>query len=123
MQDYSGPPAVLGASDVVVRVVIGDAEAGEFRIFKGVTRRAWRPFKAIEVGADGSASVARFTDDEIAEGADLVLPASLYTPEPIEPASSGGGSAGSWSRLWAFAFPIGILLLFWMLSKLCRHRR
>ena len=43
VHDYSGPPATLGASDVVVRVVIGAEEAGEFRVFKGVTKRAWRP--------------------------------------------------------------------------------
>ena len=40
VHDFSGPPATLGASDVVVRVVIGSQEAGEFRVFKGVTRRA-----------------------------------------------------------------------------------
>jgi hypothetical protein len=123
VQDYSGPPAVLGASDVVVRVVVGDQEAGEFRVFKSVTQRAWRPFKAIEVAADGGATVARFTDDEIAEGADLVLPATLYTPEATETTSSGGGAGGSWSGLWAFAFPLGVLVLVWVLSKLYRHRR
>lgn len=123
VQDYSGPPAVLGTSEVVVRVVIGDQEAGEFRVFKGVTQRAWRPFKAIEVAADGRATVARFTDDEIAEGADLVLPATLYTPEATEGASAGDGSGGSWSGLWAFAFPLGVIALFWVLSKLLRRRR
>lgn len=123
VQDYSGPPAVLGSADVVVRVVIGDQEAGEFRIFKGVTQRAWRPFKAIEVAADGRATVARFTEDEIAEGADLVLPAALYPPETTPSGASDGGSGSSWTGLWAFAFPLGILVLFWALSKLYRHRR
>jgi hypothetical protein len=35
VHDFSGPPATLGASDVVVHVVIGSHEAGEFRVFKG----------------------------------------------------------------------------------------
>ena len=35
VHDYSGPPATLGASDVVVRVVIGAEEAGEFRDLQG----------------------------------------------------------------------------------------
>ncbi len=34
VRDYSGPPATLGLSDVVVRVVIGAEEAGEFRVFR-----------------------------------------------------------------------------------------
>ncbi len=89
VHDYSGPPAALGTSDVVVRVVIGAEQAGEFHVFKGVTRRAWRPFKAIEVSADGRPSLVRFTEDEIAEAADLVVPADLQPPErQPEPAST-----------------------------------
>jgi hypothetical protein len=53
VHDYSGP-GTLGASGVVVRVVIGSQEAGEFRVFKGVAARAWRPFKGIEVGVAGA---------------------------------------------------------------------
>ena len=47
VHDYSGPPALLG------RLRPGGARAdrgqpaGEFRVFKGLTRRDWRPFKAI----------------------------------------------------------------------------
>jgi hypothetical protein len=101
VHDYSGPPATLGTSDVVVRVVIGAEQAGEFHVFKGVTRRAWRPFKAIEVGADGRPSLVRFTEDEIAEAADLEVPADLQppdgrpdpspTPAPTEPGQARGG--------------------------------
>ena len=46
--------------------MIGSQEAGEFRVFKGITKRAWRPFKAIEVGPDGRPTLVRFTEDEIA---------------------------------------------------------
>ena len=91
VHDYSGPPATLGASDVVVRVVIGSQEAGEFRVFKGVTRRAWRPFKAIEVNRDGVPTLVRFTEDEIAEAADLAVPAELQPPDSA-PATAAAGS-------------------------------
>lgn len=87
VHDYSGPPAVLGASDLVVRVLIGSAQEGEFRVYKGLTRRAWRPFKAIEVGGDGQPRLVRFSEDEIAEGRDLELPADLQPPDP--PRSEG----------------------------------
>ncbi len=82
VRDYSGPPATLGLSDVVVRVVIGAEEAGEFRAFRGVTRRSWRPFKAIEVDAKGRPALVRFTADEIAEAADYAIPPELETPDP-----------------------------------------
>ena len=41
--------ACSATSDLVVRVLIGSEQAGEFQVYKGLTRRAWRPFKAIEV--------------------------------------------------------------------------
>ena len=34
-----------------MRVLIGSEQAGEFKVYRGLTRRAWRPFKAIEVAA------------------------------------------------------------------------
>jgi hypothetical protein len=88
VHDFSGPPATLGASDVVVRVVIGAEEAGEFPVLKGVARRAWRPFKAIEVSKDGRPSLVRFTEDEIAEGADLAIPGNLQPDAAQESADS-----------------------------------
>ena len=121
VHDYSGPPATLGASDVVVRVVIGSQEAGEFRVFKGVTRRAWRPFKAIEVNRDGVPTLVRFTEDEIAEAADLAVPAELQPPDsapatlppaPAEPATP--------SR---FPVPILYLLVFFVFVLVARARR
>jgi hypothetical protein len=105
VRDFSGPPATLGRSDVVVRVVIGTEEAGEFRAFQGVTRRSWRPFKAVEVDARGRPTLVRFTPDEIAEAADLDVPVDLepkdpsptpviFTPEPT-PAAAGAEPAGA----------------------------
>jgi len=121
VHDYSGPPATLGASDVVVRVVIGAEEAGEFRVFKGITRRAWRPFKAIEVGRDGRPTLVRFTEDEIAEAADLAVPADLQPPEPVPtPAPAPSSSTG-----WRWPFPPFALLAIVILALIlkARHRR
>jgi hypothetical protein len=83
VHDYSGsgPPAVLGASELVVRVLIGSEEKGEFRVYKGLTRRAWRPFKAVEVGAGGLPLLVRWSEDEIAEGLDLRVPGDLQPPD------------------------------------------
>ena len=118
VHDYSGPPAALGASDIVVRVVIGAEEAGEFRVFKGITKRAWRPFKAIEVGPDGRPTLVRFTEDEIAEAADLAVPADLQPTEP-EPAPSTPTSAAP-SR---FPFPVFLPLAIVILVLVARARR
>lgn len=82
VHDYSGPPAVLGASDLVVRVLVGSEQQGVFRVYKGLTRRAWRPFKAIDVGVGGLPVLVRFSEDEIAEGRDLEVPAELQPPDP-----------------------------------------
>lgn len=81
VHDYSGPPAVLGASELVVRVLIGSEEKGEFRVYKGLTRRAWRPFKGIVVEGDGQPVLVRFTEDEIAEGLDLAVSSELQPPD------------------------------------------
>ena len=120
VHDYSGPPATLGASDVVVRVVIGSREAGEFRVFKGVTRRAWRPFKAIEVSPEGLPTLVRFTEDEIAEAADLAVPPDLQPPESAPATSSAPGEPASPGR-----FPSAILytLVFIALVLFARARR
>ena len=127
VHDYSGPPATLGASDVVVRVVIGTEEAGEFRIFKGVTRRAWRPFKAIEVGADGRPTVVRFTEDEIAEAADLVVPEDLQPQGPIsEPtaAPSAPPAAVGLSEAWRkLGFYGAIVVVIALVIRRARRRR
>ena len=125
VHDYSGPPATLGASDIVVRVVIGTEEAGEFRVFKGITKRDWRPFKAIEVGPDGRPTLVRFTEDEIAEAADLSVPADLQPPEPEpepQPSPSTPTSAAP-SQLPLQAFvPLAIVVLALVLRARRRRR-
>ena len=105
VHDYSGPPALLGTSDLVVRVLIGSEQVGEFRVFKGLTQRAWRPFKAISLRADAPPSLVRFTEDEIAEGADLVVPAELQPPE------SGPGTTISLLACPATVLAIGLMIL------------
>jgi hypothetical protein len=121
VHDFSGPPATLGASDVVVRVVIGSQEAGEFRVFKGITKRAWRPFKAIEVSPDGRPTLVRFTEDEIAEAADLTVPADLQPPDPApEAPSPPSAEPATPSR---FPIPIFYLLVFFVFVLIARARR
>jgi hypothetical protein len=116
VHDYSGPPAKLGTSDVVVRVVIGAEEAGGFRVFKGITKRAWRPFKAIEVGPDGRPTLVRFTEDEIAEAADLAVPAELQPPDaapatpPPAPAEPATPSTFPAPLLFLLAFVVFVLI-------------
>jgi hypothetical protein len=107
VHDYSGPPAVLGSSDLVVRVLIGSEQQGEFRVYKGLTRRAWRPFKAIEVRGEGPPMLVRFTEDEIAEGQDLAVPVELQPPEP----SPVPGSFAATLACPAAVLVIGLALL------------
>ncbi len=107
VHDYSGPPAVLGASELVVRVLIGSEQAGEFKIYKGLTQRAWRPFKAIEVRGAGPPTLVRFTEDEIAEGRDLAVPPELQPPDP--PAAPG--SVALTLACPAMALVLGLALL------------
>jgi hypothetical protein len=92
VHDYSGPPATLGAADVVVRVIVGAEQKGEFRAPRGLTRRDWRPFKAIEVAANGRPTLVPFTPDEIAEAADLELPAAYRGDGPAPAASAPPGA-------------------------------
>jgi hypothetical protein len=122
VHDYSGPPATLGASDVVVRVVIGAEEAGEFRIFKGITKRAWRPFKAIEVGRDGRPTLVRFTEDEIAEADDLAVPADLQPPGP-EPTPSPTPAPSSTAAGWTFSIFPFVLVAIVVLVLIAKARR
>lgn len=74
VHDYSGPPALLGESDVVVRVLFGDTVAGEFHTPSHVVSRTWRPFKALVVEPDLRPRIVRFSEDELASGANLELP-------------------------------------------------
>lgn len=74
VHDYSGPPAVLGGADVVVRVVFDDEMAGEFRLADDAQDREWRPFAALVVGDDLRPRIEPFTDEELARRADRQVP-------------------------------------------------
>jgi len=73
--DYSGSGATLGASDVVVRVLANDDLLAELRPPSDVADRVWLPFKMLAVGADLVPHLVPFTSDELAAGADRVIPA------------------------------------------------
>jgi hypothetical protein len=74
VHDYSGPPARLAASDVVVRVLFDNRVAGEFRPPPDLEGRAWRPFEAVVIGEDLVPVLETFTPYQLAEGAHLVVP-------------------------------------------------
>lgn len=124
VHDYSGPPATLGGSDVVVRVIVGAEQAGEFRAPRGLTRRGWRPFKSIEVGPDGRPTLVAFTTDEIAEAADLQLPAGYREPD-----ASGGAPPAAPETASPRRSPVVPLVAFAVVALLIirasrrRHRR
>jgi len=110
VHDYSGPPALLGASDLVVRVLIGGQPAGEFRVFKGLTRRDWRPFKAIQVTGEGGPALVRWAEDELAEGQDLAVPAEQEPPGVRAPIGT------------VLACPAGILVIGLLIFVLQRRK-
>ncbi len=113
VHDYTGPPALLGSSDIVVRVLIGQEQVGEFRVFKGLTPRAWRPFRAISLRADAPAALVRWSEDEIAEGADLAVPLDLQPPDAAP-------RELTWSSLACSALMVLALLAF-LLRRLGRR--
>lgn len=76
---FSGEDGI-GHSDVVVRVLVGDALAGEFRAPPGASRtRVWRPFQAIEVGPDLDTRIVEFSREDRAAGAASVLSSSVLS--------------------------------------------
>lgn len=125
VHDYSGPPATLGASDVVVRVIVGAEQQGEFRVPRGLTGPDWRPFKSIDVSGDGRPTLVAFTPDEIAEAADLQLPAAYRdaasTPGPGA-AAAEPGSPQRFPFVPLAAFVIVALAII-RASRRRRHRR
>jgi hypothetical protein len=91
IHDYSGPPAALGQSDVVVRVLLDDAVAGEFRVPPDVTDRVWHPFKAVVVEPDLTPRITHFSQEELTARADRVAPAGYEVAgnEPLNLGESG----------------------------------
>jgi len=89
VHDYTSKTPTLGGSDVVVRVLFDDMLAGEYRVPTNLSSRDWRPFKAIEVGADGAAWVVPFEPAEISQGDDRRPP-----NEPPMASPPGGDDDG-----------------------------
>ena len=86
VRNFSGTGA-LGASDVVVRVIVDDAPAGEFRPARSLATDDWMPFKGLIVGEDGRVTIVPFTPEEIVQGLDGRDRASF----PIDPCLAVGG--------------------------------
>ncbi|HNW36770.1 MAG TPA: hypothetical protein PKM25_17660, partial [Candidatus Ozemobacteraceae bacterium] len=74
VHNYSGLPARLDESDVIVRVMVDNAMAGEFRLASGTPSRIWRPFKYVEVDQAGNAQLVPFAADELASRAEFISP-------------------------------------------------
>jgi hypothetical protein len=73
VHNYSGG-ASLGESEVVVRVFIDDRLAGEYRAPEAAQERYFRPFQAIQIGADLAASVLEFDSQAEVASAHLTKP-------------------------------------------------
>jgi hypothetical protein len=92
VHNYSGN-ALLGSSAVVVRVVVGDAVAGEYRIPRELLALDWRPFAAIRVDERLVTTVEPFTPEQLAAREDQAAPGQ--SPELVQDIiddSCGGGA-------------------------------
>ncbi len=109
VHNYSGSPS-LGASAVVVRVILDDAVAGEYPIPGAWDAPGWRPFKAIVVGADGLAQVEPFSEAELRADAARVVPEGTMSDlENCESSCVAGGVAA-------------LILLGWVISLFVKRR-
>ena len=71
VHDFSGPPALLGASEAVVRVFFDNLMVGEYHVPSAANSRYWRPFVSIDVDAAGVPRVVPFTAAQIESGANF----------------------------------------------------
>jgi len=117
--DYSGDRATLGQSDVVVRVLVGDELTAEYRAPASATQRAWWPFKSLTVGADLVPRVMPFSEEELAAGADRVLPAG-HEGEGTSEGQVGNGGAGERGLL---PTAIVVVIAFFVVVNFVRHAR
>lgn len=115
VHDYSGPPAVLGRSDVVVRVLFGDTVAAEFHVPRDLHGRAWRPFEAIVVEPDLRPRIARFTADDLAAGLDRTA------PQGFEVTGSGGDDLALSCGLVILALVVGLVGIVVLVAVLRRR--
>ena len=88
VHNYSGDPARIGASEIVVRVLVDDAQVGEFRPPADVDQMDWSPFRLLRISDAGIVSIVPFTEAELAKGEDRRSPA-LPESESL-PDDSGG---------------------------------
>ena len=89
VHDYSGPPAVIGESDVVVRVLFDDMVGGEFRAPRDVASRSWRPFKALVIEQDLRPRIVRFSDQELGGLLDRAAPHEAGVLDDYDEIGSG----------------------------------
>lgn len=75
VHNYSSSAPHLGYAGAVVRVVIGDTVAGEFRMPTGITSRVWFPFKEILVDTALAPKLVAYTPEELAANLPLQPPA------------------------------------------------
>lgn len=95
VHDWSDGPGAIGASEVVVRLLVDDGVAGEWRAPPTATARVWRPFRAVVVDDQGIAHVESFTPDELAQGLDRQVPAEVERNVDWSAADAGvGGGVG-----------------------------
>lgn len=80
VHDYSGPPAKLGDSDVVVRVFFGNSLTAEFRPPNRLSSREWRPFAAIEVGEDLEPRIVPLSAADLEAGLQEAAPPGYEGP-------------------------------------------
>ena len=125
VHNYSGEPALLGASQVKVRVLFGDHVAGEFAVPETVYSRYWRPFKVLSVDAMLEPRLVPFSKEELASGLDR---AEMEVADEVEPSrldgddniASDGGCDGDQLEDYAglgVLIIVGLVLFLRRLSK------
>ncbi len=110
----------LGASEVVVRVVSGDALLGQYRIPADHPGRIWLPFKHVALDAGGEARVVPFSVAELAEGAAGRLPAADAWPAGTSPTEGESCDGGCDCTSTAMVLLVGVLVV--VLFRLIRWR-
>jgi hypothetical protein len=119
--DYSGGGnAKLGTSDVVVRVVVNDRVAGEYRVPGNVEERFWRPFKELVIEPAKEPQIVAFSPEDLATGLDRQAP-------PVEnwpPTSSlTEGTSPLQSSIWRTALWISAIVSVVIFLMIQRRRR
>jgi hypothetical protein len=120
--DYSGSDnAKLGISDVVVRVVINDRVAGEYRIPSNMVERTWRPFKELTIEPLKEPQIVPFSPDDLTAKQDRQIPPEQNWPStsnPTEGTSSTESGVGT-----GLLFGLGIFLVILLVGILGSRRR